>query len=108
LFQLPKTFSALGDPVRFAIVERLLRDGELSAGELQNEAEISPPAISRHLRVLREAGIVRRRSDKQKRMYSANPDAVRAIGAWSLSHREFWQTSLNRLEKALMQEKESR
>ncbi|MFT5870077.1 MAG: DNA-binding transcriptional ArsR family regulator [Paracoccaceae bacterium] len=101
---LSTTFAALGDATRFAIVERLLIEGELPAGKLQSVGQISGPAISRHLKVLRVAGIVEQRIDKQRRMYSVRPEAVQAIGAWTISHREFWQGSLDRLEQALMQE----
>ena len=101
---LSRTFAALGDGTRFAIVERLLTEGELSAGSLQQGMEISAPAISRHLKVLRSAGVLEQRIDKQRRMYSVRPEAVQAIGAWTMSHREFWQKSLDRLEWALMQE----
>ncbi len=103
---LPATFAALGDATRFTIVERLLNEGELSAGELKDGLSISPPAISRHLKVLRESGLVRRRVDKQRRIYSARPEAVQSIGAWTMSHREFWTKSLDRLELALKQESE--
>jgi len=105
---LPTTFAALGDATRFAIVERLLKEGELSAGGLQDGTEISPPAISRHLKVLRKAGIIEQRIDKQRRMYSVRPQAVEAISAWTMSHREFWQRSLERLEQALMTESRKR
>lgn len=97
-------FAALGDPTRFAIVERLLTEGEQSAGGLLDAGPISAPAISRHLKVLRQAGIVEQRIDRQRRIYSVRPEAVQSIGAWTMSHREFWQTSLNRLELALQQE----
>jgi len=82
----------------------LLAEGELSAGELQRDAEISPPAISRHLKVLRNAGILHRRVDKQRRVYSVRPQAVEAISAWTMSHRKFWETSLKRLSNVLDQE----
>ncbi len=98
------TFAALGDATRFAIVEKLLKEGELAAGNLQDVGPISPPAISRHLKVLREAGIIEQRIDKQRRMYSVRPQAVRSIGEWTMTYREFWQTSLERLEAALLQE----
>jgi DNA-binding transcriptional ArsR family regulator len=101
---LATTFAALGDPTRFAIVERLLNEGELSAGALQEGVTISPPAISRHLKVLRNAGVVDQRIDKQRRLYSVRPESVQAISAWIISHREFWETSLKRLERALMEE----
>ena len=95
------TFAALGDATRFAIVERLMNSGELSAGDLQGVARISAPAISRHLKVLREAGIVTQRIDKQRRIYAVEPGAVRAITDWTMSHEKFWNNSLDRLSKAL-------
>lgn len=101
---LSSTFAALGDATRFAIVERLLREGQLSAGELQEGTSISAPAISRHLKVLRKVGLLEQRIDKQRRIYSVRPQAVEAISAWTMSYREFWQASLDRLEKALNRE----
>lgn len=98
------TFAALGDATRFAIVEKLLAEGELPAGNLQDVGTLSPPAISRHLKVLREAGIIEQRIDKQRRMYSVRPQAVRTIGEWAMNYGEFWQKSLDRLEAALLQE----
>lgn len=95
------TFSALGDPTRFAIVDRLLKEGEMSAGALHEDVAISAPALSRHLKVLRNVGLIHQRVDKQRRMYSVRPQAVEAISAWTMSHREFWQTSLDRLAAAL-------
>ena len=82
---LSTTFAALGDKTRFAIVERLLKEGELSAGDLQDVAPVSAPALSRHFKVLHAAGILNRRVDKQRRLYSVRPQAVQAIGFWSLS-----------------------
>lgn len=102
--QLIETFAALGDGTRFAIVERLLKEGELSAGDLQENTGISAPAISRHLKVLRKAGVIDRRIDRQKRIYAVRPQAVESISAWTMSHREFWKSSLDRLERALNEE----
>lgn len=101
MHSLSSTFAALGDAQRFAIVERLLNEGELSAGEISQEAEISAPAISRHLKVLREAGIVHQRVDRQRRIYSVRPQSVRAINDWTSRYRAFWENSLDRLEAAL-------
>lgn len=101
---LPNTFAALGDATRFAIVERLLQDGEMPAGDLNDIGNLSAPAISRHLKVLHAAGIVGRRIDRQRRLYSVRPEAVQAIGAWTMSYRDFWQGSLDRLDAALSQE----
>lgn len=101
---LSNAFAALGNSTRFAIVERLLKEGELSAGDILDVGAISPSAISRHFKVLQQAGIVEQRIDKQRRMYSVRPEAVQEISAWTMSHREFWQSSLDRLERALLQE----
>ncbi len=65
---LPDTFAALGNSTRFAIVERLLNEGELPAGDILDVGDMSAPAISRHIKVLREAGIVHQRIDKQRRI----------------------------------------
>ena len=97
-------FAALGDSTRFAIVERLLSDGELSAGAIQAETQITPPAVSRHLKILRTAGLVERRVHRQQRIYRAKPEAVGAVAACAMSHRDFWESSLNRLEQALSKE----
>ncbi len=98
---LADTFAALGNPVRLAIVERLLRDGELAAGSLVAEGKKSAPAMSHHFKVLRDAGIVVQRVDAQRRLYSVRPEAMRAFGKWSLTYREFWGQSLDRLGAAL-------
>lgn len=102
--RIAQTFAALGDPTRFAIVERLLTAGEQSAGALQDAAPISPPAISRHLKVLRNAGVIEQRIDAQRRMYSVRPEAVQTISAWTESHRDFWQASIDRLDALIQQE----
>lgn len=99
--ELVTTFAALGDVTRFAIVERLLSRGALSAGELGDVADISAPAISRHLKVLREAGIIKQTVDRQRRIYSVAPAAVQAISHWTKSHEAFWNASLDRLDTAL-------
>lgn len=95
------TFAALGDPVRFAIAERLMRQGALPAGALQDVADISPPAISRHLKVLREAGIVTQSIDGSRRIYAINPSAVQNIDDWLRQHRDFWTAGLDRLAQML-------
>lgn len=99
--QLVPIFAALGDPTRFALVERLMAEGELRAGELQDVADISAPAISRHLKVLREVGLITQRIDKQRRLYAVAPAAVEAISAWTMAHEDFWNHSLTRLADAL-------
>lgn len=94
-------FSALGDPVRMAIVERLLKDGETSAGDLAEPFAISKPAISRHLSVLEEAGLVERRTEKQYRMFTMKPDGLKSMADWLETYRQFWSASFDRLERIL-------
>jgi len=98
---LTNSFAALGNATRFAIVERLMNEGELAAGELRDVEDISPPALSRHFKVLQDAGIISQRIDKQRRLYSVRPEAVKAISEWSMSYRRFWDGSFDRLERAL-------
>jgi DNA-binding transcriptional ArsR family regulator len=102
---LSDTFAALGNETRLAIVERLLRDGEVAAGDLVAEGEMSAPAMSHHFRVLRDAGIVAQRVDAQRRLYSVRPEAMRAIGQWSLTYRQFWEQGLDRLGRVIDKEK---
>ncbi len=90
-------FAALGDPTRLAIIDRLMAQGPQSAGSLKDIADISAPAISRHLKVLRTAGLVRQDIDAQRRIYSVEPEAIRAIGSWTITRKAFWEGSLDRL-----------
>jgi len=101
---LSDTFSALADATRLGLVERLMREGELSAGDLVQDATISGPAISRHLKVLREAGVIRQRAVGTKRYYAVRPEALRTISNWTIDHRAFWQAGLDRLEAMLADE----
>ena len=91
---------AVGDPVRRRLVELLSRE-ELSAGalfhEVQREFGISQPAASRHLRVLREAGVVNSRIDAQSRLYSLERAAVDELAAWAEGLRQFWNQRLDAL-----------
>ena len=95
------TFAALGDATRLAIIDRLLAAGEQPAGALQDVADISAPALSRHLKVLRHAGLVTRRVDAQRRLYAVRPEAVKAINDWTMTYRDFWSGSLDRLADAI-------
>lgn len=75
-------FAALADETRFAIVTRLLEDGELPVGAIAAPFSVTPPAISRHLRVLEAAGLVERRIDRQRRMIRVRPDALDRVNSW--------------------------
>lgn len=98
------SFSALSDSTRLGIVEHLMDHGETSAGDLGAGTGMTAPAISRHLKVLRAAGLIEQRADGTKRYYSARTDGLRAIADWTTSRRAFWETSLDRLEAAILQE----
>ena len=98
---LSDSFAALGDPTRLAIVEMLLDEGEKAAGEISERATVSAPAVSRHLRVLTEAGLITRRVDRQRRIYAIDPRAIGSIDDWLRRHIEFWEASLDRLQAAV-------
>jgi|SRR6516162_3389459 DNA-binding transcriptional ArsR family regulator len=98
-----QAFAALADPTRRRIVE-LLAKGERSAGELGRRFAISQPAVSQHLRTLRDAGLVRVRQDAQRRIYSLDARGLAEIDAWLSRYRTFWTTRLNALERALNRE----
>ncbi len=104
---LTETFAALSDPTRLNLVERLMREGELPAGDLVSDATISGPAISRHLKVLRKAGIIRQRAQGTHRYYAVRPEALQAISNWTIDHRTFWQAGLDRLEAMLAAEEDT-
>lgn len=98
---LPVTFAALSDATRLSLLEKLIQRGELPAGTLSDEADISAPAISRHLKVLRSAGLITQRVAGTHRYYSANPRALAEIHGWTRTHRAFWEGSLDRLDTLL-------
>ncbi len=106
--QLTETFAALADPTRLAIVERLLREGERSAGELAKPMPISLPAVSRHIRVLEDAGLIEQRIDRQWRRYRIRPEAMMTIDEWFDTYRAFWTASFDRLERFVTKKKRSR
>ncbi len=97
-------FSALSEPTRFALVEQLMAQGELAAGDLVHGKGMSGAAVSRHLKVLREAGLIRQRVHGTQRMYSIRPEGLRAIADWTISKRQFWESSLDRLSDIIEKE----
>lgn len=92
--------SVLADPTRQRIVEMLAR-GALSSGEIARRFEASPPAISQHLRALREARLVRVRAQAQKRIYELDPAGVGELSAWITRIQSFWSVKLDALEEEL-------
>ena len=93
---LSAAFGALADPTRRAILERS-SDGETAGGDLAEPFAISAPAISRHLKVLEEAGLVARRTERQRRIIRLQPDRLREISGWVDRYRRIWEGKLDAL-----------
>jgi DNA-binding transcriptional ArsR family regulator len=91
-------FKTLADPTRRAIFERLCRDGEQTVGALTAFAGISQPAVSKHLGVLKQAGLVRDRHQGRKTHYSAEPGALAPLVDWTSRMAGFWQGRFDDLE----------
>ena len=91
------TFQALADPTRRAVLD-LLRRGSQPAGQIANAFPVSRPAISKHLRLLRRAHLVREHREGRHRVYQLNPEPLRAVDNWIEHYRVFWTNSLNNLK----------
>jgi DNA-binding transcriptional ArsR family regulator len=106
-----EAFDVLGDPVRRRILE-LLADGERAAGAIgepiQREFGISQPAVSQHLRVLRESGFLTVRPDGTRRLYAVDPDGLRDVDEWLDRFRRFWAPPLAALATELARGKRAR
>jgi DNA-binding transcriptional ArsR family regulator len=90
----------LGEPNRRAILD-LLREGERSVGDLVDHMDVSQPAVSKHLRVLKDAGLVEGRTDAQRRLYRICPEPLEALDDWLEPYRRFWTSHLDQLESHL-------
>jgi DNA-binding transcriptional ArsR family regulator len=93
-------FAVVAEPSRRQILD-LLGEAERPVGELVDQLGLSQPAVSKHLRVLREAGLVQVRGDAQRRLYSVRPEPLRAIYEWLAPYRRMWAASLDELERHL-------
>jgi DNA-binding transcriptional ArsR family regulator len=91
-------FAALGEPTRLAILDELA-DGERTVGALVARAGVSQPAVSQHLKVLRDADLVRMRPDAQRRLYSLEPAGFQVVEQWLERHRRAWADRLDALEQ---------
>ena len=98
------TFETLADPTRRLILDALL-DGERQVGELVAEAGIHQSGVSRHLRILHEAGFVTVRPDGQRRYYSLKPEPFRELDIWLTRYRGLWEARLDRFGAALEKRK---
>ncbi|AGM05016.1 MULTISPECIES: metalloregulator ArsR/SmtB family transcription factor [Amycolatopsis] len=95
-----QTFEILAEPRRRTILD-LLRGGEKSVNELVEVLELSQPAVSKHLRVLREAGLVTVRVAAQRRCYRLRPEPLAEVDAWLAPYRRFWEGRIDALERHL-------
>ena len=102
-----QSLNALSDPTRRRIIE-LLATEEYTAGELVAEFDLSAPAISQHLKVLRDSELVRVRAEGQRRVYAVNPAGFEELDAWLHRMHGFWSGRLDALEQALRDEKPKR
>ena len=94
-------FRTLADPTRRAIFERLCREGEKTVGALTARAKVSQPAVSKHLGVLKQAGLVRDRHEGRETHYSAQLGALAPLIDWTKQMTGFWQNRFDRLEDLL-------
>jgi DNA-binding transcriptional ArsR family regulator len=99
------TFNALAEPTRRSIIEILATQGELSATEISNNFASSPPAISQHLKVLREAKLIKMEKRSRQRIYQLDPNAMNEIELWIKRTTEMWEGRFNRLDEVLQAEK---
>jgi DNA-binding transcriptional ArsR family regulator len=98
-----ETITALSDPTRLKIVE-MLAGKELPAGAIAAKFDMSAPAVSQHLKVLKDAKLVTVRADAQRRLYSLNKDGFEEMEEWLSRIRRYWIKNLDRLEKILRDE----
>lgn len=94
-------FRTLADPTRRAIFERLCKDGEQTVGAITARAKVSQPAVSKHLGVLKQAGLVRDRQDGRQTHYSAQVRALAPLLDWTSQMAGFWEARLDKLEDLL-------
>jgi DNA-binding transcriptional ArsR family regulator len=94
-------FSALADPTRRSILELLAQRGKLTATEIYDQFPVSRPAISQHLKVLREAGVVRVEKRAQQRIYQINPQAMHELEGWARKLTQLWTQRFDALEQVI-------
>ena len=99
------TFTVLADPTRRQIIESLCM-GERAFGEIAEQFEMSRPAVSQHLKVLRDADIVTVRVEAQRRIYSLSNDGLEEVDVWLQKVRRYWLARLDKLEQALREEED--
>jgi len=98
------TFSALADPTRRGIIQLLANSGQLSATDISEKFPVTPPAISQHLKVLREAELVVAQRRGQQRLYQINPKAMSELEEWAKQTRKLWELRFDDLDELLKAE----
>lgn len=98
------TLQTLADPSRLRIVE-LLAGGERSVGALVSEVEIAQSGVSRHLKILKDAGFVETRPDGQRRLYRLRSDRFQELDTWLMRFRTLWEARLDRFDDALTRQR---
>jgi DNA-binding transcriptional ArsR family regulator len=101
-----QVFQTLGDPIRLRIVE-MLQGGEHSVNDIVENVDIDQSGVSRHLRILQEAGFVRVRPEGQKRIYSLCPEPFRGLDAWLSQYLQLWEGRLDKFGEALARKREA-
>ena len=101
------TFATIAEPNRRKILGLLL-SADRSVGELERELRLPQPSVSKHLRVLREAGFVEARTEAQRRVYRLRPEPLMELDAWLLPFRRFWSKHVDALERHLDRQASSR
>ncbi len=99
-------FSALADPTRRDILQMLAHQGPLSASQISQKFPVSPPAISQHLKILREANLVQMEKRAQQRIYTINPEAMLEMEEWVRQISLLWNQRYDALDRLLAAEKE--
>lgn len=102
----PDAFETLADPTRRRIVE-VLRGGERPVNDIVERAGVHQSGVSRHLRILHEAGFVAVRPDGQRRLYRLRPEPFRELDTWLASYRDLWEDRLDRFGAALRKRRQS-
>ena len=98
-------FKALGEPTRRSILEMLASRGQMSATAIADQFQVSAPAISQHLKILREARLVQMEKQAQQHLYRINPDALHEVEDWAKQMTTLWDQRFDTLDKVLEREK---
>jgi DNA-binding transcriptional ArsR family regulator len=102
------TFAALADDTRREIVRLVAMNGELASTEISQNFKMSPPAISQHLKILKEAKVLNVKKDAQKRLYSLSDSGINEMEKWVLDIKNLWNKRLDHLEKYLLKMKKEK